>query len=390
MKVLIVVAAYPRYKGDVIVPWLVELIKKMQARGVDVSVFTSSFNALGNQVIDGVQVYRFRYFLKKFERLTHEETAIDRIRRGYLYMILPFFYMLFGSIAIIRLVKKTKFDIIHIHWPFPHIIFGILGKYIGCMRLFSSFYGAEIRWLKRKFAFLVKVFSIVINKSDVITAISNHTAKELRGIVFKKIEVIPLSAAISKIKGNGTDDKEILFVGRLVERKGIHYLIEAFNILHEEIPHRLVIVGDGPERDELKNLVCRLELQSRVLFTGKISDDDLQKYYRRSSFFVLPAIYDRKGDTEGLGVVLLEAMSYSKPVIASKVGGITDIVINNLNGLLVQPANPQDLAKAIRLLAKDNSVRKKLGEGAKKTVDEKFNWHTITNRILSLYEKNAK
>jgi glycosyltransferase involved in cell wall biosynthesis len=388
MKVLFVATAYTRFKGDVITPWLVELITRLKNEGIQVSVFTSSYKGLGNHVIDGVQVYRFRYFFKKFERLTHEETAVDRITRGAFNIFLSFLYLIFGAWSMIRLTKAKKFDIVHIHWPFPHIVFGILGKRFGRARLFNSFYGVEIRWLKKKIPILLRPFSVLINKSDKVTAISTHTAKELAGVVRMPIEIIPFSAAMGERHGTAAAKKEIIFVGRLVERKGVKYLIEAFHRVHKSIPHQLVVIGDGPERSQLETNVARLGMENRVTFTGKISDGALNRYYKSCSFFVLPAVYDKKGDTEGLGVVLLEAMSYAKPVIASNVGGITDIVVDGENGLLVPAANPDALGHAIVKLAGSKQLRRTLGRKARKTVDEKFNWDRIIRKLIALYHDN--
>jgi glycosyltransferase involved in cell wall biosynthesis len=296
--------------------------------------------------------------------------------------------MVFGAWSMVRLTKNKKFDIIHIHWPFPHVIFGILGKGIGGARLFNSFYGVEIRWLKKKFPVLVKPFSLLINKSDKVTAISTHTAHELAGVVKLPIEITPFSAAMAERHGTAVVKKEIIFVGRLVERKGVKYLIEAFHRIHKSIPHHLVIIGDGPERSQLEDMASSLDIENRVRFTGMISDEMLNRYYKSCSFLVLPAVYDKKGDTEGLGVVLLEAMSYAKPVIASQVGGITDIVVDGENGLLVPPGNPEILGQAIMKLARSRQLRKTFGGKARKTVDEKFNWDRIIEKLISLYHGN--
>ncbi len=386
MKVLFVTTAYQRFEHDVITPWLVELIAQLQSRGIDVSVFTPSHKGLGNQIIRGIQIHRFRYFLKRYERLTHEETAVDRIKRGPFYLLLAIFYLFFGTMHIIQLVKNKRYDIIHVHWPFPHIIFGIFAKRAGHSRLYSTFYGVEIRWLRKKFPFLVKPFSIFINKSDKITAISTHTAKELENIVAKRIEIVPFSAAVEEKKGQLTDAREIIFVGRLVERKGVKYLIEAIAKIKDAIPHRLIIIGDGPERGALERLTKDLGLDERVTFTGRIADGDLYRHYARCSFLVLPAVYDKKGDIEGLGVVLIEAMSYRKPVIASNAGGITDVVENGVNGLLVPPGDCAALAHAIKTLATDDVLRREMGMKAKVIIDEKFNWDRIVNDLITLYQ----
>jgi len=388
MKVLFVTTAYKRFDGDVITPWLVELILRLKKKGVEVVVFTSSYKGLRNQIIDGVRIERFRYFLKKFEDLTHEETVVDRLKRSPIYLLLIITYLIAGTLKMIKLVKREHFDIIHIHWPFPHIVFGLFGRYAGRARLFSTFYGVEIRWIKKKFPFLVPLFSLAINKSDVITAISSHTAGELSTVAKTKIEIIPFSTPITERSGKTTDAKQIIFVGRLVERKGVKYLIEAFARIKDEVKHNLVIIGEGPERKALEEQVKVLHLEKRVTFTGRISDRELHRSYEKCSFLVLPAVYDKKGDIEGLGVVLIEAMSYRKPVIASRAGGITDIVEDGKNGFLVPPGDAAKLAGAMKTLANDDKLRSEMGGNAKKSIDEKFNWDRIVDRLIELYEKN--
>jgi len=388
MKVLFVTTAYKRFDGDVITPWLVELILRLKKKGVEVVVFTSSYKGLRNQIIDGVRIERFRYFLKNFEDLTHEETVVDRLKRSPIYLLLIITYLIAGTLKMTKLVKREHFDIIHIHWPFPHIVFGLFGRYAGRARLFSTFYGVEIRWIKKKFPFLVPLFSLAINKSDVITAISSHTAGELSTVAKTKIEIIPFSTPITERAGKTTDAKQIIFVGRLVERKGVKYLIEAFARIKDEVKHNLVIIGEGPERKALEEQVKALHLEKRVTFTGRISNRELHRSYEKCSFLVLPAVYDKKGDIEGLGVVLIEAMSYRKPVIASRAGGITDIVEDGKNGFLVPPGDAAKLAGAMKTLANDDKLRNEMGGNAKKSIDEKFNWDRIVDRLIELYEKN--
>lgn len=387
MKVLFVTTAYKRHPNDVITPWMIELIQRLRARGIDVTVFTSSYRGMKNQVLDGIPIIRFRYFLRQFERLTHEENAVDRLGRGLLYLLLSFFYLLCGSLAIYRLTRTRKFDIVHINWPFPHILFGIIAKYCGRSHLFATFYGLEIRWLKKKFKSLTKLFALLTDRADMISAISNHTARELKGITSKPIEIIPFSTPIKERPGVLVDDKIILFVGRSVERKGVNYLIKAYGEIKDKVPHRLVIVGDGPEREKWHNLAQKIDRTNRIELTGWITNEDLEALYRNCSFFVLPAVYDKHGDTEGLGVVMIEAMSHCKPVIASNIGGITDVVDDGLNGILVPAGDAAALAAAMMKLIANDDLRRKMGKKAKEIVDERFNWHTIVQNIVSLYQQ---
>ncbi|OGC39122.1 hypothetical protein A2Y85_02020 [candidate division WOR-3 bacterium RBG_13_43_14] len=387
MKVLFITTAYKRHKKDIITPWMVELIQRLRSKKIDVHVFTSSYRGMQNQVIDGVPVIRFRYFFKKYERLTHEENAVDRLGRGPLNLLLSFFYIIYGSIAIYRLTRAKKYDIAHVNWPFPHIIFGIIAKYFGRTKLFTTFYGLEIRWLKKKFKFLLKPFAWLINHADIISAISNHTARELKNVTERAIPIIPFSTPINEKSGIVSDQNIILFVGRSVERKGVDCLIKAFGQIKDQIPHRLIIVGDGPERRNWEAMAKNIDQSGRIQFTGWVSNEELSEFYRTCSFFVLPAVYDKHGDTEGLGVVLIEAMSYSKPVIASSAGGITDVVSDGQNGILVEPGDKNALSRAMLKMINDASMRIKMGQNAKKIIDEKFNWDKIVNDLIKFYER---
>jgi glycosyltransferase involved in cell wall biosynthesis len=124
-------------------------------------------------------------------------------------------------------------------------------------------------------------------------------------------------------------------VGRLVERKGVHLLLDALASLPPVAPVVLRVVGDGPDRARLEARAQRLGLGARAVFHGFVSKDELQARLAACDAFVLPAVVDAKGDTEGLGVVLIEAMSYARPAIASAAGGIVDIVRDGRNGFLV-------------------------------------------------------
>ncbi|MFB0509049.1 MAG: glycosyltransferase family 4 protein, partial [bacterium] len=312
MKVLYVVTAFPRFEGDVITPWLVETIRRLQDQDIRVDVFTSAYQGLKQNWVHGINVYRFRYFFRQWEKLTHDETVPDRLRKGILNKLLVVSYLFCGTIGIIRHCTKNKYDVIHCHWPFPHIIFGYAASRFGKSKLISSFYGVELRWVKSKLPIFKPLLKFAIKKSDAVTAISSYTAKEVKEITPADIAIIPFGAAItisdqrvSMIKEKAT--KDILFVGRLVERKGVRYLIEAFDIITQKTPAKLTIVGTGSEMKNLEELTISKGLQDKIIFAGAIGAPQLEEFYRNCDVFVLPAITDSKGDTEGLGVVLLEA-----------------------------------------------------------------------------------
>jgi len=391
MRILHVVTAFPRTPDDVIVPWLVELLRRLQAAGHEVEVFTSSYRGAPDQVFAGIPVHRFRYFPRRWENLTHEEAAPDRMKRSLLYRLMPACFVLAGMVAIWRLCRRTRYDVIHVHWPLPLALFGWAAQRARPARLVTTFYGVELRWVKGALPFLKGFLAWAARRSDRVVAISNYTAGELRELADVPIEVIPYTTslpAVAPVPVSAAQDGTgpVLFVGRLVERKGVAHLIEAIARLGPaEGAPRLEIVGEGPERPGLEALAQRLGVAHRVAFRGKIAADELQASYARAALCVLPSVLDARGDTEGLGVVLLEAMNHGTPVIASRVGGIPDIVEDGVSGLLVPPGDADALAAAIRRVLDDPALARGLGEAGRRRLREQFSWPAIVQRWLDIY-----
>jgi glycosyltransferase involved in cell wall biosynthesis len=393
MRILHVVTAFPRTPNDVIVPWLVELLKRLKAAGHEVEVFTASYRGAPDQVFAGIPVHRFRYFPRRWENLTHEEAAPDRMKRSLLYRLMPACFVVAGMAAIWRLCRRTRYDVIHVHWPLPLALFGWAAQRARPARLATTFYGVELRWVKGALPFLKGFLAWAARRSDRVIAISSYTAAELRELADVPIEIIPYTTSLPDVDSapagrDGTGP--VLFVGRLVERKGVAYLIEAIARLDRASVGggggpRLEIVGDGPERPGLEALAQRLGVASRVAFRGKIPPDELQSSYARAAMCVLPSVLDARGDTEGLGVVLLEAMNHGTPVIASRVGGIPDIVEDGVSGLLVPPGDADALAAAVRRVRDDPALARRLGEAGRRRLREQFSWPTIVQRWLDLY-----
>ena len=149
---------------------------------------------------------------------------------------------------------------------------------------------------------------------------------------------------------------------------------------------RLLIIGDGPEKDNLINLSKKLNLENNVIFTGNIKYQLLPEYYATSDIFVLPSIVEKSGDTEGLGVVLLEAIASATAVVGSDVGGIPDIIRDNETGLLVRQKDPKDIADAILKLLSNNLLRKKLSKNAKEHLKKNYSWVVVSKKFERIYD----
>ena len=396
MKVLYLVTAYPRDPGDVITPWLVELIRRLDRKGVDVEVLAPSYRGLGTQVVEGVTVHRFRYAPRPWETLTHDQTAPDRLRQRPLLAGLVPSYVAAGSLAARRLARTGRFQIVHDFWPLPHGVMGMAAKRAGRIPLVSTFFGVELSWMDAHVPFLAPVLRWIVRGSDAVTAISTYTAERVRQAVPGAAPVIiPFGPTVEPRPAAASHDGagrvpgarwELLFVGRLVERKGVDVLLGALARLPGVTRPVLHVVGDGAQRGSLEARARELGILDGVTFHGFVAKDELEARIASCDALVLPAVVSGSGETEGLGVVLLEAMSWGKPVVASQVGGIVDIVRDGHNGVLVPPGDPISLADALLLLMNDPSGAVRMGRQGREDVGARFSWPVIVEQVLGVYD----
>ncbi|HEY3219386.1 MAG TPA: glycosyltransferase family 4 protein [Gemmatimonadales bacterium] len=389
MRILHVVTAFPRDERDIIAPWLVELVKRQRAAGHDAQVFTAAYHGSGDHVYAGIPVHRFRYFFRRWEALTHDESAADRMRRSLLFRLMPAPFVIAGMFAVWRLCRRERYDVIHVHWPVPLALWGWAARAARRTSVVLTFYGIELRWVKRSLPFLTGFVRWACRWADRVVAISSETAREIRELVDVPVDVIPYTTPFAGDRASRAlpagDGKRltILFVGRLVELKGLAYLIEAAGRLGSRVPVRIVAIGIGPERERLETLARDRKVD--VDFRNKVPDAELHQAFLTSDLLILPSIIDARGDTEGLGVALLDAMSYGIPVIGSRVGGIPDIIEDGVSGLLVPPADAQALANAIERVARDPAYAQRLADGGRERLRTHFSWDVITATWEALY-----
>jgi len=405
VKVLHIVTAFPRDDADVITPWLGQLLLALRDAGVDVSVLAPAYRGGGATRWRGLPVTRFRYAPRPCETLTHDETVPDRLRSHPAYAALLPGYLAGGTIAAWRAGLEAP-DVIHVHWPFPHAWFGGVARAAsgGRSAVVSTFYSVELRWIESRLPALRPLLGWSIDSADVVTAISTPTARAVASYTSRPVRLIPFAAALGEDEeaggGDASPDRHgpawhpgggrafrLLFVGRLVERKGVEVLVRALARLGDRLPVMLTVIGEGPSESSIRGLVRRLGLSERVTLTGRVDQATLRRAYREADALVLPAIVDVKGDTEGLGVVLLEALRFGLPVIASRAGGIPDIVRDGDTGWLVAPGDPGALADAIVAVASNpEDVRRRVRRG-RDHVEAGFSLGGIVGRLLDCYRE---
>ena len=437
MKVLVIGSVYPRFQEDSEVPWLRSSIEHLKKAGVEIQVLAPSYKGLKSHDIDGTHVNRFRYAPAAWEILTHEEGAPSKMASKPWLQLLAIPYIINGFIQCLRICRKWRPDVIHAHWPFPHAYIALGAAKLFKIPLVLNFHGAELLLIRKK-KWVKPLLKFAIGRAQAVFANSSFTASKIKALKNVNVEWSPYGTTLETKDNSGVilNEREdnlkrresqpclhgydraskvgatphpvtitphavngkfkILFVGRHIERKGIRYLIEAAKYLPRD-KFEIRIIGGGDLTEQLKQQAALLDERretkdertqsASIIFTGKLSPEDLANEYRTANVFTLPAIVDSKGDTEGLGVVLIEAMELGLPIVASNVGGIPDVVIDGESGILVPEKNPEALADAFKRLEENPSLIEKLLVGARKRINECFTWNGIIERQIDVYNK---
>jgi len=410
MKVLVIGSVYPRFQEDAEVPWLRTSIAHLKKAGVEIQVLAPAYKGLKSHDIDGTHVNRFRYAPASWEILTHEEGAPSKMASKPWLQLLAIPYIINGFFQCIRICRKWRPDVIHAHWPFPHAYIALGAAKLFKIPLVLNFHGAELLLIRKK-KWVKPLLKFAIGQAQAIFANSSFTAGKIKALRNVDVEwspygttlegaSLPLAsaadAASATPSSGGTPQRpephainnkfKILFVGRHIERKGICYLIEAAKYLPKD-KFEIRIVGVGDLTEQLKQQAAAVNDGAEIIFTGKLSPEDLANEYKTANVFTLPAIVDHKGDTEGLGVVLIEAMELGLPIVASNVGGIPDVVVDGESGILVPEKDPAALADAFKRLEADPTLIQKLLAGARNRIDKCFTWDGIIERQVEVYKR---
>lgn len=390
-RVLVLTSTFPRWQGDSEPPFVFELCRRL-AEQFDVVVLAPHasgarrFEHMGN-----LEVHRFRYFFTPWQSLAYHGGIMANLKQNRLrYLLIPFF-MLSELASLISLLKKQRVDVIHAHWIIPQAFIAVVARAlingrkpaIVCTSHGTDLIGltgAMFRWMQKQ----------VIAKADKLTVVSALLRTHANGLVKRDdIEVIPMGVDLT---GNfrppadaGRSNNELLFVGRLVEQKGVHYLIQAMpEILRNHPQATLTIAGDGTEGKSLRRLAEAIGVGEHVRFLGAIENSSLEELYGRAAMFVSPSL------AEGFGLTFVEALGCACPVVATDLPAIRDVVIDGVNGLICRQKDSADLAAKVRYLLAHPDLRENLGKAGRKHVESRFDWTMIASRYAALIDELAQ
>lgn len=286
-----------------------------------------------------------------------------------------------------KLVKEIQPDILHAQYATSY---GYLGAQTNFHPFVITGWGADIfdspknEWMK-------KALKYSFRKADSITVLSKITEVEIKKFTNKNIELIPFGVDINLFKPNDKKNDGVIRIGTirsLTTKYGIEFLIRAFAKVCETVQNvELDIIGDGELRNELEQLVQQFNLSDRVKFHGFVSQQaDFEKYYSILSTLDVFAILSIM-DSETFGVASVEASACGIPVIATRVGGLPEVVIDGKTGFIVPPKDVQETAAAIIKIITNPELSDRMKKEARQFVVENYNWEKSLDKMILLYRK---
>jgi len=284
-------------------------------------------------------------------------------------------------------LEREQFDIIHLHEPFMPMLCSAVLRFSNSVNIgtFHACHGSP------GYNFGKPISTIMLNrrrrKLDGKIAVSkpamDYASKYVPGyynVIPNGVDLEHFSPDVSPIEEFCDGKQNILFVGRLERRKGLIYLIKAYQQVKREIPNsRLIVVGPGTRlRKPYEKWIKRNGLED-VVFVGYTSYDDLPRYYKTADVYCAPST-----SRESFGIVLLEAMAIGKPIVASSIDGYSRVVTDGEDGLLVPPRDSRALAEALVYVLSDDKLRQRMGDKGRLKAEE-YSWDKIAQRVLDYY-----
>ena len=393
MKVCMPTTSFPLTPGDPSGSFIFEQALHMVNLGIGVDILAPhNSGTLKREAMEGVAVRRFRYVLPESLQTLCYRSGIPENMKGSTWakLQLP---LLTSAFIFQTIIHGMRCQVIHAHWTIAGLAGLIAGRLLRKPVIMTLHHGSS-RPIGKIERYVIEHVDYVVFNSNFTLSTTLKTAKP------RAYKVVPPGTDIIKFKPlpkqpNRADlipaippDQPIIFsMGRLIEWKGHKHLIDAIALLNEVPKPYLLIGGDGYLRDELEHYAHTRGVADRVMFLGSIPHDLTPNWYSAVDIYVQPSIVDNEGNTEGLGMTPMEALSCEVPCVCSRVGGIPDLIVDGVNGYLVEPANPQALADKISILLKDKGLRTEMGRQGRIYVEDNFSWDAKAKELVDIYSR---
>ena len=395
-RILVLASTYPRWNGDSEPGFVHELNRRLVEYFEVHVVCPHAPGAADLELMDGVTVHRFRYAPESFETLVANGGIVANLKRNrWKWFLVPLFICgLFA--ATWRVMKRIEPNCLHVHWILPQgLVVALLGAFASKMPPYVlTSHGGDLYSFSGRYLSKLKRWALM--RAYAITVVSQPMVDEVvkSGADRRRTSVIPMGVDFNERFSMDSNiiraPNEILFTGRLVEKKGLKYLIKALPLIRERHPGAyLVIVGSGPEQGELTSMVAQMGLERHVIFRGAMPQSELPNLYRHAAVFVAPFINAESGDREGLGLVTVEALACGCPVVVGDVPVVADIFLDSEMDMRVAPGNVEGLAEKVSDVLGRPSIALARALLVRQRLIGKMGWDIVTRRYARLLAEAA-
>jgi glycosyltransferase involved in cell wall biosynthesis len=330
MRIAVLTTSYPRFPEEAAGRFVADAVRHVRARGVDVEV---------------VGPEQFRHF-----GIAYGHGIVGNLRRRpWLTLLVPALLASF-----VRATRRVEADLLHAHWLSAGWVAARSGKpYV------VQVWGTDVELARRA----PRLARRVLRGARLVIAASTELAEQACALGARDVRVIPSGVDLPAEVRPEAEPAEVLYAGRLSVEKGVLELVEAAEGMN------LVVAGDGPLRERVPSA------------RGFLPHDELLDLYARAAVVVCPS------RREGFGVACLEAMAHARPVVATRVGGLRDLVVDEETGLVVPPADSAALRAALQRLLDDPALRRRLGDAGRERARSRFSWPAATDATLAAYSE---
>ena len=401
MKVAVLAHSFPRFRGDTHGTFVKALCESLAGLGHEVHVLVPFDPELRDDPESPLRIHSFRYVQPdSWHLLGYSRTLRRDVAMKFGSWMQSPLYFLFAERALAKLVREEGIEMVHAHWHLPngwvawrvHRKTGVpFGVTLHGSDVFMAEHNPFFSWMARKaLGGASHVTSCSADLRDRLLAIGGGPPEKVLLVAngTERMDGVPPQGDLMERLGIGENEPVVAGVGRMVDKKGFRYLLEAIPVVLERCPEaRFVLGGGGDLLSALQQRAAELGLGDRLLFPGMLSHPEVLQLVARANLFVMPSVKDERGNVDGLPIVVLEAMAAGTPVVASDLAGMPLAVDSGVTGLLVPEKDPAALAEALGELLADPERAQGMGAAGRRKVQEELNWDAVAQRHDALYQR---
>jgi glycosyltransferase involved in cell wall biosynthesis len=390
-KILLTASTFPRWDSDTEPEFILQLATALSKYYQVTVLAPHCAGAARQETIGPVTVRRYRYAPTALQSLAYGGGIMANLRaRPWRWLLVPGL-LLSQLYSMWSICRESKIALLHVHWIIPQGLALLLGKILGWRPppVLLTSHGADLfalrsaplRWLKRQ----------ILQQADQVNVVSHAMLDECEALGLHRDAVIVRSMGVDlQHRFTATtpwqERSGLVFVGRLVEKKGVDVLIKAFARLQTDHPEiTLTIIGDGPLRSELEALSAALGCSGAITFKGAVPNDTIPAVLNQHRIAVVPSVIASDGDQEGLGLVAVEAMGCGCAVVSSDIGALKDVITNRKTGLMVPTGDCVELAQGLGQLLQEQEKTQGIADVGRANVRERFDWPRVARDYSRFY-----